>query len=796
MSDIKDLFGKRLIFFDGAMGSMLQKNGLVAGELPEVWNITQSETVTDIHSQYIEAGCDFITTNTFGANSIKLDGCGYSTQEIIAAALSNAKKSVEKSNKNCRIAFDIGPIGKLLEPAGNLSFDEAYNAFSQAAVIAEKCGADLAIIETMTDTYEMKAAILAVKENTNLPVFATFSFDIDGKLLTGGDVACAITLLEGLGVDALGVNCSVGPELMKGYLKDFNKYSSTPIIVTPNAGMPKLVNSETVYDIDADEFADQMLEIAKSGAHILGGCCGTTPEHIEKTIKLCADIKPKMIEEKDFAVVSSYAKICVLGEKPVIIGERINPTGKKLFKEALRNADFDYLVSQGLSQVKDGAHILDVNVGLPEIDEKSVMLKAIRELQSSITLPLQIDTADASVMESALRYYNGKALINSVNGKIEDMKKIFPLVKKYGGTVIALTLDENGIPETPEGRLKIAQRIVKTAGDYGIDKKDIIVDALTMTVSASPDAAKVTLESVALIKKTLGVKTVLGVSNVSFGLPSREVINSVFFAQALSCGLDVAIINPGSVQMMNAYYSHNALAGLDEQCTDYINNLSSLNKPNEKMTKKADLYTSIIQGFSDSAYKQTKQELSSKNANDIIEGVLVPALDEVGKAFENKTLFLPQLIKSAYAAQKAFLAIKENIAKSNECKQESKGNIVIATVKGDVHDIGKNIVKVMLENYGYNVIDLGKNVDCELIVNTVCAQNARLLGLSALMTTTVPSMKRTIQLIKDRGIDCKVMVGGAVLTPEYSKTIGADFYAKDAMQGISIAKEVFSEENL
>jgi len=790
---IRDLLGKRILFFDGAMGSMLQKKGLEAGELPEIMNITHAEIIKDIHTEYLNVGCDCITTNTFGANSIKLRESGYSSEEIITAAIDNAVQAIRQSGKNKKfIAFDMGPTGKLLEPSGDLSFGEAYGSFSKAAVIAEKCGADLAIIETMTDTYEMKAAVLAVKENTKLPIFATFSFDINGRLLTGGNIECAVALLEGLGVDALGINCSLGPDKMKGFLEKLSKLCSLPIIMQPNAGIPKVEGGKTVYDVNADEFANEMMYMAQNGAHILGGCCGTTPMHIKKMIELCADIIPEQITDKNITVVSSYADACVIGPTPVIIGERINPTGKKLFKEALRKNDFEYVLEQGITQANDGAHILDVNVGLPDIDENAAMQNAIKTLQSIVKLPLQIDTSNTSVMEAALRIYNGKALINSVNGKTSEMERIFPLVKKYGGVVIGLTLDESGIPETSEGRLEIARKIINTAKEYGIDKKNIIIDPLTLTVSSSPEAAKVTLQSLTLIKRTLGVKTVLGVSNVSFGLPSREVINSTFFSQALYSGLDAGIINPGSKIMMNVYYAFKALSGQDEQCNEYIRRLSEQGSPCIDVQRQKTLFDAILGGMAESTRELTIKELENKSEQDIVKNILVPALDEVGRGYENKTLFLPQLMKCAEAAQNAFSVINESLAK-NGCMKKNRGRIVVATVKGDIHDIGKNIAKVMLENYGYEVIDLGRDIDSELIANTVEDENIRLLGLSALMTTTVPSMEQTIKLIRDRGLDCKIMVGGAVMTPEYAEKINADFYVKDAMAGVSVAKKVFGQ---
>lgn len=790
------MFGKRLIFMDGAMGTFLQSSGLKAGELPEIMNIRNPALITEIHKAYMEIGCDVITTNTFGANRIKLHDSGYDVEEIVSAALLNAKVArdgVESSQKRY-IALDMGPTGKLLEPFGDLSFEDAYQAYAEQATAGEKYGADLVIIETMTDTYEMKAAILAVKENTKLPVFATFSFDDKGKLLTGGGIACAVALLEGLGVDALGINCSLGPQKMKKFLEQITMLSSLPVIFMPNAGMPIMQDGKTVFEAAPDEYAADMLDAALSGAQILGGCCGTTPAHLKKTIELCSAVLPKPIIEKNITVVSSYSRTCVIGDKPVIIGERINPTGKKRLKDALLKGDYDYIVEQGIEQMEAGAHILDVNVGMPGINESEAMVRSLQDLQMSLTLPLQIDSADADVIAKSLRIYNGKALINSVNGKEEDMKKIFPLVKKYGGVVVALTLDEDGIPETAQGRLDIARRIIEKGASYGIKKKNIIVDALTMTVGASADAAKVTLDALQLIKNELGVKTVLGVSNVSFGLPQRDVINATFFAEALCHGLDAAIINPSSDAMMNTYYSHNALNGFDYLCAEYgsyIENLTEHVAVTTTVEKKTTLFSAIKGGLAQKTYDLTVAELLSNEPQEIVANILVPALDEVGKGFENKTLFLPQLIKSAEAAQNAFAAIKEKLSLTGQVSVP-KGKILLATVKGDIHDIGKNIVKVMLENYGYEVVDLGRNVDCELVVSTAKEQNIKLIGLSALMTTTVPAMENVIKMVKSSRMPCKIMVGGAVVTPEYAKQINADYYAGDAMDSVSIADEVFA----
>lgn len=792
---ITKIIGKRLLFIDGAMGTFLQESGLKSGEIPESMNIRNPALITEIHKAYLEVGCDVITTNTFGANRIKLHGTGYEVEEIVSAALLSAKVALDSaiSSKKHYIALDMGPTGKLLEPFGDLSFEDAYQTYAEQATAGEKYGADLVIIETMTDTYEMKAAILAVKENTRLPVFTTFSFDEKGKLLTGGGIACAVALLEGLGVDALGINCSLGPKKMKKFLQEITTLSSLPVIFMPNAGMPIIQDGKTVFEAAPEDFAADMLDVALGGAQILGGCCGTRPAHLKRTIELCKEVTPKPVTGKNITVVSSYSKTCVIGEKPVIIGERINPTGKKRLKDALLKGDYDYIVEQGIEQMEAGAHILDVNVGMPGIDESKAMVRSLQDLQMSLTLPLQIDSADAEVIAKSLRIYNGKALINSVNGKEEDMKKIFPLVKKYAGVLVALTLDEDGIPETAQGRLDIARRIIEKAAEYGIDKKNIIVDALTMTVGASPDAAKVTLDTLVLIKKELGVKTVLGVSNVSFGLPQRDVINATFFAEALCHGLDAGIINPSSDAMMNTYYSHNALNGFDYLCAEYgryIENLTEHVAVTTTVEKPTTLFAAIKGGLAQKAYDLTVAELMNSEPQKIVADILVPALDEVGKGFENKTLFLPQLIKSAEAAQNAFTAIKEKLSLTGEVR-EPKGKILLATVKGDIHDIGKNIVKVMLENYGYEVVDLGRNVDCELIVATAKEQDIKLIGLSALMTTTVPAMENIIKLVKASKMPCKIMVGGAVITAEYAKQINADYYADDAMGSVSIAEKVF-----
>lgn len=807
---ILDEIGKRIILFDGGMGSVLQDKGLKPGELPEVWNIRHPEVITEIHRSYLEAGCDIINTNTFGANRLKYNRDEeYSLETIVTAAFENAKKAVEEAEKTTGkrgwLALDMGPTGKLLKPLGDLDFEKAVDIYKEVVELGVKNGADCILIETMSDSYELKAAVLAAKENSVLPVFATVTFDERGKLLTGGDVVSTVALLEGLGVDALGVNCGLGPVQMKRIAEILCREASVPVIVTPNAGLPRSEEGKTVYDIDADEFARVVKEIAEGGASIVGGCCGTTPEHIRKTAELCKDIVPVPITRKNKTIVTSWSHGVEIGKGPVIIGERINPTGKSKLKQALRDKNLDYLLQEGVVQQDNGAHVLDVNVGLPEINEPEMMKEVVKELQSVLDLPLQIDTSDPEAMEGAMRIYNGKPLVNSVNGKEESMASVFPLVKKYGGVVVALTLDEKGIPETADGRLAIADKIYRRAEEYGIGKKDIIIDALCLTVSSDSKGALTTLETVRRITEN-GGKTVLGVSNISFGLPHREIINGAFFTMALQSGLSAAIINPNSDSMMRAYYSFRALADLDAQCADYIARYAGLPKAADvfggagtsgmggmsagNSSAAGSLGESVEKGLREQAVQNVKVLLEEKEALSIIQEEMIPALDVVGKRFEEGTMFLPQLLMSAEAAKAAFDVIKDKMAVSGE-SQEKKGKIILATVKGDIHDIGKNIVKVLLENYSYDVIDMGKDVPPETIVEKAVEEHVPLVGLSALMTTTVPSMEETIKQLRKSAPWVKVMVGGAVLTEDYAKTIDADRYCKDAMASVKYAEEVF-----
>ena len=701
--------------------------------------------------------------------------------------------------------LDLGPTGKLLKPLGDLDFEDAVALYREAAEIGAAEGLDAVLIETMSDSYEIKAAVLGVKEACSLPIFVTMVFDEKGKLLTGGTVESMTAMLEGLGVDGIGVNCGLGPVQMKPIVENLLKATSLPVIVNPNAGLPRSQDGKTVYDIDSDTFAREMKDIALMGAAVVGGCCGTTPEHIKKTVELCREIPVKWPEDKGRTVVSSYSRAVVIDKNPVIIGERINPTGKSKFKQALRDHDLSYILREGAVQQDNGAHVLDVNVGLPEIDEPSMMEEVIKELQSITDLPLQIDTADIEAMERGMRIYNGKPLINSVNGKEEVMEAVFPLVKKYGGTVVALCLDENGIPDTAEGRIRIARRIYEKAEQYGISSKDILIDGLCMTVSSDSKGALTTLETLRRIRDELGGKSILGVSNISFGLPQREHINAAFFTMALQSGLNAAIINPNSEAMMRAYYCYRALSDLDPQCGDYISIYSgqntSLGQTIKKKTDRPDgaedggsgLFEAIVRGFRENAAKAAGELSGEKLPLDIINETMIPALDFVGKGFENGTIFLPQLLMSAEAAGAAFEVLKAEMQKHGQT-QEKKGKVILATVKGDIHDIGKNIVKVLLENYSYQVIDLGRDVSPEVITGQAIEEHVPVVGLSALMTTTVPSMEATIRMLREKAPWVKIMVGGAVLTREYAETIGADCYCKDAMASVNFAESVICRE--
>ena len=812
--NLRERLGKEWLFCDGGTGTFLQEHGLQGGELPETWNVDHPDVIMQLYEGYLKAGSDIFNTNTFGLNSFKFPG---RVEELMNAAVSLAKKAIENTGReDAYIAVDIGPTGKLLEPMGDLSFDKAVEVFGEVMSAGEKAGGDLILIETMSDSYEAKAAVLAAKEYTSLPVIVTTVYDQKGKLLTGGNVDSTVAMLEGLGVDALGMNCGMGPDLMLPMVERMVQVASVPIVVNPNAGLPRTEGGKTVFDVTPEEFSDVMCQIADMGVQVLGGCCGTTPEHIRQTIEKVKKREFHPNTYKDITVVSSFCQAVTCDRKPIIIGERINPTGKKRFKQALRDNDMDYILSQGLEQEDAGADILDVNVGLPEIDEPKMMRDVVTRLQGVTGLPLQLDTTDAEALEQGLRYYNGKAMINSVNGKREVIEMVMPLVKKYGGVLVGLALDEDGIPETADGRIAVAEKIYKAADEYGIPRKDIVIDGLCMTISSDSSSAVTTLETIRRIRDDYHGHSILGVSNISFGLPQRQVINSYFLTMSMQMGLSFAIMNPNNEQMMAAYRSFLALSDLDPQCMGFIEayanaTLSTISTGTAAAApgnggqgagaggaggagaeagqeSGSQLGHAIEKGMAGVAENAMKEAMKTRDALDIINEELIPALDKVGKGFEKGTVFLPQLLLSADAAKAAFEIVKASMAGK---PREMKGKVIIATVKGDIHDIGKNIVKVMLENYGYDVIDLGKDVPPEVIVERAIEDDVPLVGLSALMTTTVVSMEDTIKLLRKKKPDTKVVVGGAVMTQEYADAIGADCYAKDAMATVRYADSVF-----
>ena len=785
---MKKLDFSKILLFDGAMGTMLQRYGIKAGELHESYNILHPEIIEKIHKSYIEAGSDIIITNTFGANSLKLKDYKYTVDEIVTQGVKIAKKAAGDHY----VALDVGPIGQLMQPYGTLSFEKAYELFAEQIIAGAKAGADIILIETMLDIYEAKIAILAAKENCSLPVICTMTFQDDGRTLTGTDAFTMVNVLQGLNVDALGINCSLGPNEIMPILNDILKYSRIPVIVQPNAGLPKFIDGKTIFSVGPEQFANYCKIMAQNGVSMLGGCCGTNPEFISCLKNAISKIKKYSRDIKHITAVSSYSKTVVIGESVKTIGERINPTGKKKLKEALLCNNLKKILLEGIAQKDAGADIIDVNVGLPEISEKEVMIDVIKGLQEVIDIPLQIDSSRPEVLEAAVRIYNGKALINSVNGKKSSMDAIFPIVKKYGACIIGLTIDENGIPIKAEDRLVIAQKIVETAKEYGIPKEDIIIDCLALTASAEQEEVKETIRSISLIKETLGVKTTIGISNVSFGLPRRELLNSVFLSAALCAGLDLPILDPLSTKLQDTLNSFNVLWNYDKQSTKYINTYSScVHKTVLNDSTSMDITNIIISGMKDLAASKTKEMLKEIDSMEIINNFLIPALDDVGKKYESGEFFLPQLIQSGETVKKAFEVIKSSMQSDDE-KNISKGKILLATVHGDIHDIGKNIVKILLENYCFEVIDLGKDVPAEEIVKRAKEENIKLIGLSALMTTTVKNMEDTIKSIRENNIDCSVMVGGAVLTESYAKKIGADFYAADASAGVKIALKFFS----
>lgn len=799
---LNEFLQSNFLLLDGGMGTLLQEAGLAVGERPELWNLTHPEAVCGIHRAYFNAGANVVYANTFGANPLHFDET--ELDEVIGSAIRLARKAAEQSTASQPkfVALDIGPTGRLLKPLGDLDFEDAVSLFAAQIRLGVRHGADLIVIETMSDAYETKAALLAAKENGDLPVFVTNAYGSDGKLMTGADPDAMVALLEGLGADAVGVNCSEGPAGLLPVVRRYLEVSSLPVILKPNAGLPRMENGKTVYDVAPAEYAALMRQAAKSGVRILGGCCGTTPEHIRALAEAIRDLKPLPVSPKNRAVISSYTHAVTFGEHPILIGERINPTGKRRLKEALRAHDLDYILNEGIRQQEAGADVLDVNVGLPELDEREMLTEVVTALQSVTDAPLQLDTANPEAMAAALRRYNGKALINSVNGKEEVMRAVFPLVQKYGGMVVALTLDEDGIPETAEGRLAVAKKILAVGAEYGLSQKDFLFDPLTLTISADRFAAQVTLDSVAAIRRKLGAYTSLGVSNVSFGLPAREVINGTFFALALQNGLSAAILNPLSAAMMGAYRAYLALAGRDADCAEYLAFAATLPAPTSPVAPAAEGQTAgktdtntlsgaILAGLRERAAALAAQLLTAREPLEIINSEIIPALDEVGRGFEAQRVYLPQLLMSAEAAGAAFEKIRA-AAKSEQSGQR-RFPIVLATVAGDIHDIGKNIVRLLLENYGFRVIDLGRDVPAERIVAETVKAHAPLVGLSALMTTTVPAMEETIRQLRKDAPWCRVMVGGAVLTAEYAAQIGADAYSPDAMGAVRYAERLEKE---
>lgn len=785
---ITDYIKDHTILLDGGMGTLLQARGLQPGEKPERWNISHPQDVIAIHSAYYNAGSNVVISNTFGANTLKFSS--EELESIVSAAISNVRRAAEESHSSQPkwAALDIGPLGRLLKPYGDLDFEEAVSVFAQTVKLGEKYGADLIFIETMNDSYETKAALLAAKENSSLPVFVSNAYGADGKLMTGASPLAMIAMLEGMGADAIGVNCSLGPKALYSVVEEYLRYASVPVIFKPNAGLPKVIDGKTVYDLDPEHFAAETAALAEKGARALGGCCGTTPDYISALSDRVKSLSPLPLTEKNITVISSYTHAVAFGDRPVLIGERINPTGKKHLQEALRSGDISFVLHEADCQQANGAAVLDINVGLPGLDEVSLLPRICKEVQAVCDLPLQIDSSDPAALEAALRAYNGKPMVNSVNGKKSSMSTIFPLVRKYGGLVVALTLDENGIPSTAEGRLRIAESILCEAEKHGIKKKDIIFDPLAMTVSADNNAALETLRAVSMIHDRLGARSVLGISNVSFGLPHRDTVNSTFFTLAVSRGLSAAIINPQSEELIKAYHTVCVLNGQDAGCEEYIRYSLTMSEEQKHVVPESSsgLKNAVIRGFKEQAATLTRESLTHNDAQTIIEHDIIPALDTVGVRYEQQELFLPQMLMSAEAAKASFDVIKERAGETDK----GKGKIILAAVRGDIHDIGKNIVKLLLENYGYDVIDLGKDVPPETVAEKAHELGVSLVGLSALMTTTVPAMEETIRLLRKKVPDCKVVVGGAVLHAELASAIGADRYARDAMETVRYAEEV------
>ena len=785
MSKFTELLKKDFVILDGGFGTELIKKGKTPDEDSALSVFLRPDDVKAIHLSYVESGSDIIMADTFSANRYKMAGKEKTVEDAVKTAIKLAKEAT--SGSNTLVGLDVSTLGRILEPVGDLTYEEAYDAFREIVVYGEKYGADVICLETFTDLREARIALLAVKENTTLPVTASLSFDENGTTMSGNTPGAVVSALCALGVDAVGVNCALGPDKLGDVVDELLKYATVPVIVKPNAGLPDPVTNE--YSETSENFSLIMKEYYKKGVKFLGGCCGTTPQFI-KDLKFTLENTAKESINVAKNVISGTGKVVTLNE-PRIIGERINPTGKKKFKEALENNDIDYIVNQGLEQVAAGADILDINVGHTGINEKEMMVKVVKALQGVISVPLQIDSTNPEVIEAALRVYTGKAIVNSVNAEEKSLKEILPVVKKYGASVVGLTLDENGIPKTAEERVRLAEKIILRAEKEGIKREDVFIDCLTLTVSADGDSAKCTLNALKTVKEKFNVKTVLGVSNISFGLPKREIVNTAFLTLALESGLDLPIINPNIEGMTGAFRAFKVLREFDVNCKDYIENIVNTDsQQNTVSQKEITLSEAVEKGLSKEAVKITEKLLKDHSFDEIINGILIPALDKIGAEFEKGKLFLPQLILSAEAAGESFDVIKK-VMKEKGNAEESKGTVVIATVKGDVHDIGKNIVKTVLENYGYTVIDLGKDVEPHTVLDKQKEYNAELVGLSALMTTTLGAMEETISLLKENKADCKIMVGGAVLTPEYAEKIGADFYAKDAKSAVDIAKKVF-----
>ena len=799
-------FKNNTYVLDGGMGTMLYEAGMSFDESSAKFGLNNPDVLIDIHNKYVDAGSDIIYACTFSMNRSKTHDMGASLEKainvVMDAAIVAKERAKEKYNRDVYVALDVGPIGELLEPMGTKTFEEAVDMFSEV-VRAGKDKADLIVIETMTDLYEMKAAVLAAKENSDLPIMASMSFEANRRTFTGTSLEAMAITLEGLGVDAMGINCSLGPDEIFPMIEELCSYTDVPVFAKPNAGLPNPKTGE--YDIDADTFADKMQKYVDAGINILGGCCGTDPDFIKnlKTITQGMTLRQREKGERVLKVCSGSTVATV--DHVTIIGERINPTGKKRLKQALIDEDYDYILSQAIEQIEAGAEILDVNVGVPKLDDVKMLPRVVKKLQSITGLPLQIDSGNAEAIEAALRVYNGKAIVNSVNGEEAVMERILPIVKKYGAAVVGLTLDENGIPNKAEERFAIAERILERCLEYGIPRENVIIDCLTLTVSAQQKEVVETLKAVRMVKEKLGLKTALGVSNISFGLPLRPIVNRTFLTMAMECGLDLPIINPNSEDMMSSIYAFHVLHNIDENSVKFIERYGDMAVTNTTIspknttastesTKKSDehgIFYTIEKGMNGETVSLVEKLLKDNDELAIVNDYLIPALDNVGKGFEQGTIFLPQMLQAAQAAQAGFEVIKNRLAESDK-SQASLEPIIIATVKGDIHDIGKNIVKVIMENYGFNIIDLGRDVDPELIVETAIEKNAKMVGLSALMTTTLKSMEDTIELIKEKKPDCKVFVGGAVLTADYAEKIGADYYCKDAMKSVEAAQEVFN----